>query len=569
MIVTGDTLSFDCETTGLKESDRPFAMSVYNGTQVGYLDSRINTKEEIAAQIEQLNMANRIIAQNAKFDLRMLSHWGLNPRGTVSDTEVLGRLVRNDHFTYSLDAQTKRYGLHKDDGVAKYITKNKLFTSEISEFGTKTKLLHFDKVPMEIMRPYAEQDAIATFDLHQKLSGDLDPRSDKVWETEQALTKVCFRMERNGVLVNTHYTREAIKYEEGLVLEAKRQFLLATGKFYDNKKTTLVEVFRKAGETIPKAAKGGDSLTDDILESFTSPAAKIVQTIRHYEKRLSTYYSSFLERIDPIGVLRADMRQAGTATGRFSYREPNLQNVPKEEKSTAPFVVRGCFMPKPGNVFVSMDYKQQEYRLMLAYANHKQLIAEVMAGKDVHQATADLVGISRSNAKTLNFAILYGAGPAKIALMLGIPVHEARKLIERYFNSLMEVEKLIFDVTKKGAAVGHVYNWAGRKLHITSREFAYALPNHLIQGGGADICKIAMVECAKIIPNTPVTMVLQIHDAIVFEMPKESIPRYAPVLRQIMIDAFPAKNGMLMDVDIAIGEKSLAERDMVKWKEEA
>jgi DNA polymerase-1 len=563
-------LALDCETSGLREHDRPFSVIIADRDSSYYFDNRLLRDSSIYNVIKDLIRRDTTVAmQNAKFDMRMVGHqWCSVAHAQVEDTEVLGRLVRNDHFTYGLDAQVKRnLGLEKSDEAMKYIAANKLFTMQTSPYKDKReKLLHFDQIPMEVISAYAIKDARLTYDLHSKLIDQLDLKSVPVWQNEKELTKVCYAMERRGITVNVDYTKQALEYESGLIREAKNQFHMATGQVYDNKKTTLVEIFKKAGETVPLTEKGNDQLTDDVLESFTSPAAKLVQKIRFHEKRISTYYSSFLELSDSNNVIHADMRQAGTTTGRFSYREPNLQNIPKEEDSTDQFVVRGCFKPRPGYAFVSMDYKQQEYRLMLAYAKHTELIRQVMGGADVHQATADLVGISRKHAKTLNFAILYGAGAEKIAWMLGITIQEAAALKKKYFDKLLEVEKLIFDITKIGGARGYVYNWLGRKLCISNRDFSYTLPNHLIQSGGADICKLAMVGCHDYLRNYDSSMVLQIHDAIVFEMKLDEMDHLIPRLKKIMIDVFPGKNGMRMDVDVTVSNVSLAERDMVTWR---
>jgi DNA polymerase-1 len=191
-----------------------------------------------------------------------------------------------------------------------------------------------------------------------------------------------------------------------------------------------------------------------------------------------------------------------------------------------------------------MDYKQQEYRLMLAYAKHWRLIEQVMAGMDVHQATAEMVGISRKHAKTLNFAVLYGAGADKIAAMLGVPVEQAAMLKKQYFAKLLEVKILINEIQNKGKGRGHVYNWLGRKLGITHPDFAYTLPNHLIQSGGADICKVAMAKCHAQLQGYDAHMVLQVHDALYFEMCKEDMDTLIPVLRKAMIDSFPGMNGI-------------------------
>ncbi len=564
------TLSLDTESTGLSEKDRPFALIVSDGVNTDYLDERVHSREQIARQIDALMGCRTLIAQNAKFDLRMLQHWGFDLAkygGKVADTAVLGRLVRNDHMSYSLADAGARIGFPKSDEVKKYIGKHHLYTFRNSQYKSKrAKDMHFDRVPIDIMERYAKNDAYVTFKLYEKLLPQLDPRSVDVWEMECALTPVLFDMERAGIRVNVPYVERAIEHEMGLIREAKSQFLLATGREYDNSKTMLVEVFSAAGETIRKTSKGNDSLTDDDLERFTSPAAQLVQRIRHHEKRVGTYYSSFIELRDSDDILHADIWQSGTTTGRLSYRDPNLQNCPKEEDSVEPFVVRGSFMPREGNIFVSIDYKQQEYRLMLAYAKHRRLIEEVMAGKDVHQATADLVRISRHQAKTLNFAILYGAGPDKISQMLGISIYEARILREKYFNSLMEVEQLIFNIVKRGQGCGFVFNWFGRKLHINHRDFAYKLPNYVMQGGGADICKLAMVSCSRLLGGTDIKMVLQVHDALIFEGPKEQFKKILPDITKAMNDVFPEKAGMRMDVDVTWSAESLAERQMAPWE---
>ena len=551
-------IALDTETNGLYEQHRPFALIASNHSRSFYFDNRILPDSAIRkVTTEILNYVPTKIFQNAKFDLKMAGkQWGLTTFGSIEDTEILGRLVRNDHLKYSLADQAKREGLYKSrDEVETFIKKNKIKKEETG----------YSQVPLGILAPYALNDGSVTLQLKNKLLPQLDPRSFPVWEMEKLLTKVCYKMERVGAMIDRTYTQAAKEYDERLIREAKHQFHLATGTVYDNKKSTLVDIFKKAGEIIPKTEKGNDSFTDDVLESFTSPAAKLVQKIRFYEKRVSTYYDNFLALADENDVIHPDMRQAGTVTGRFAYRDPNLQNLPKDEDSVEQFVVRGCFKPRPGYVLVAMDYKQQEYRLMLAYAKHYRLIEAVMGGADVHQAMADMVGIKRSEAKTLNFAILYGAGVGKIAAMLGISYEAAKALKDKYFARLLEVKLFINHVIRKGESRGYIYNWLGRKLFINHRDFAYKLPNHLIQGGGADICKTAMVGVDDLIQQFDCNMVLQVHDALYFEMKKEDMPVLIPQIKTIMVDSFPSKNGMLMAVDVKWSEKSLAERDMIEW----
>jgi DNA polymerase-1 len=271
-------------------------------------------------------------------------------------------------------------------------------------------------------------------------------------------------------------------------------------------------------------------------------------------------------------VVRANMRQAGTETGRFSYSNPNLQNLPKEDEPEdlqKPYLVRGCFTPRAGMVYVAKDYEQQEYRLMLDYAGATKLIDAVMGGMDVHQATAQLVGVTRKQAKTLNFAILYGAGADTIAAQLGIPRIEAQHLKDKYFSRIPEVERLIWNVTMTGKQRGYVRNWFGRKCYIANPQWAYILPNHLIQGGCADVIKIAMNRIqAKIEEDkVPVYMLLNVHDELLFEMDPSYIGYVDEVITPIMEQVYTPKRGMKLTTSSSHSFKSYSAKDMVKGLE--
>lgn len=567
-VVSCDTVSCDTETTGLSQVDRLFAIIICTGRDTYYFDKR--ALWDVDTLKKMFNHSCEWVFQNAKFDLRMLAHEGLSPVGTVRDLEVLARLVDNTHFRYSLADIGSRRGLPKSDEVKAYINKHKLYTDVESEYGRgETRLLHFDRVPIDIMQKYAENDARITYDLYKLEMQELDERSVPVLENESRLTKVCAKMEARGIMVDRDYTKRAMAHEQGLVDEAKQLFKDTYGKEYSESKGLLVPIFLAEGMEVPKTDKGNYSLTDEVLEEFTSPAARIIQKVRHYEKRISTYYSAFLEASARDGRIHPDMRQAGTTTGRFSYREPNLQNVPKEddaEDADKAYVVRGCLVPSPGNIFVSLDYSQQEYRLMLSYANEQGLIGLVMAGADLHQATADMVGITRRQAKTLNFAILYGAGPDKIGAMLGISKYEASLLRDRYYSKLPRVEAFISQAIRTGRSRGHLYNWFGRKLRSSGRDFAYKLPNHLIQGGGADTCKKAMADIDALLTSGDYPMILQVHDDLTFDMHPSQL-EVVDKIKGVMDNVFPMKNGMTLTVNVEASTKSLAARDMVTWQE--
>lgn len=551
-------ISLDTETTGLEETDRPFAFIIADEQNVYYFDDRILGK----AHWDELSLfaqtyEGRVILQNAKFDMRMILAMGAYfERAELIDDRTVARILKNNHMNYSLDSQAKRNGMSKSDEVKAYIKEHDLYEERRGE-----KCPRYDWVPLEIMERYAEQDARVTFDLWKIYEPQLDVADRKVLANESKLLRVCFDMERTGVLVNESHTREAMAHDQikaGTYLE---EFHLQSGTPFVNSAKCLAPVFQKAGELLSYTEAGNPSFTDEVLEEYTSPIAQTVRNIRHYQKRISTYYEPYLKLKDARGIIHPTMWPDGTTTGRFSYSDPNLQNIPKDE-DPGEFSVRGCFQPTPGHVFMSFDYSQMEYRMMLAYANERRLIEAVMGGADVHQATADLVGITRSHAKTLNFAILYGAGAEKISHMLGCSVPEAKRLKTRYFLGLPAVERLIDNVITTGKGRGFVNNWFGRKLRADF-DFAYKLPNYLIQGGGADVCKVAMVNLWDNCVVNPGEMVLQIHDQLVFDLHPSRL-HICDKIKQTMEEAFPVMNGMKLLVDVSWSDKSLAEADMKK-----
>jgi len=563
-------LSLDTETTGLSETDFPFALVIAaeEWWKVWYLDLR-ELQWWNRPELQQIfsDQTKTWYMQNAKFDMRMIGMAGYAIEGKIIDINVAARLVRNDHFAYSLEAQAKRFGKEKGaDVIKKHIADNNLYEMRKDFFGVETKQPRYDQVPLPLMYEYAVQDARLTFDLAKHYLAQLSSESLTVLENEAKLTKVCFDMERRGLLLNQEYTIQARYHEMEIVAQRKAEYKEATGQeFVDSAKS-----FQKwIGDRfqLPQTAAGNPSLTKEVLDDIIDEmpedvrvVAKLIKEIRHHEKRINTYYDGYLCAADKDGVVHPTMWQAGTSTGRFSYSNPNLQNIPKEKKSNAPFVVRGCFKPRPGTVFVSFDYAQMEYRLLAAYANESDIIRRVMGGEDFHDVAASMFGVERDPAKTLNFAILYGAGDSKLSRMLGVAQSTAQRLKLKYFLALPRVEKLIDKIKSIGKSRGYVTTWLGRNLY-SDPQGVYALPNHLIQGGGADVVKVAMVNIAREVPTVP--MVLQVHDQLIFEVRPDQYG-LLPKIQELMETAFPPMNGMQLKVDVEWSATSLAVRDMTR-----
>lgn len=557
-------VSLDTETTGLDHHDLPFACIIVDDREVFYFDDREFPNFWSDPRFKLIiNLPRRWIYQNAKFDMMMLERMGITLSNEQHDIAVQARIQRNDHLTYTLDAQGKRIKDFKKDTVKEYIVEHDLYEIRRNYFGEEYKQPQFDKVPLHIMQPYAEQDARLTLNLYHHYNNLMDEEDQKVMDMERRLTPVLYQMERTGVTLCMNTTLKAYFYEKSILASLKEKFTQLTAAEYVNSAKSIQKVLSCQ---LPTTDKGNPSLTDEAIEDIIASDASdtdksivlLVQDIRHYDKRISTYYESFLNKVAPDGTIKCNMHQAGTRTGRMSSSNPNLQNVPKEEDSTAQFVIRECFIPRAGHVFVSFDYAQMEYRMMAAYANQTDIIQKVMDGVDFHQATAEMFSVTRKTAKTLNFMILYGGGDAKLAAALNIPLTEARRLKLKYFMALPKVQDLVEAVIRTAKSRGYVKNWLGRKLH-TLPEFAYAAPNHLIQGGGADVVKLAMVHIAE---ELDLKMILQVHDQLVFDMTPDQF-KYIPRIKEIM-ESIWEMNGMKLTVDVSWSDKSLAERDMKK-----
>jgi DNA polymerase-1 len=576
------SLGLDTETTGLLWSDRLFNLIISTNDEefVFWFGGKDVPQELLLPKAETFTSLARLFSceyrewfiQNAKFDLRMLCHEGARIAGRIYCTNAQGRLFKNNRLgkkPYSLAMQSRDYlGQEKDNKAEKYIKENKLKTLvAMPGKGTQYEVHHYDKIPFNIMADYAARDGRLHYDLGMYLKKNMPTSIQPLSLVEQKVTKVLLDMEILGIKINRDYTRSAMIYEESLLLEAKTSFLAQTGYEYANDKKLLCKIFESEGAKIPTTAKGNPSLTDDTLEEIDSPAAEAVRLIRGIEKRISTYYSSFLFFADRNDIIHADFRQGGTETGRLSCGDPNLQNLPAEdedEDKKKPFWVRGCFQPRPGMMFSSVDFKQQEFRMLAAYAGETELIKKIMEGADVHQATADLVGITRKQAKTLNFALIYGMGVAKLARALNISLAEAKVLRQRYFARFPKIESFLLLVADTGQKRGFVRTWAGRRQHLFSPEYSYILPNHLIQGGCADVLKYSMAKIGEHSGIKEVPMVVNIHDELIFEHKPEHIDIIKDY-RGIMESVFPQKNGMILHTDHSISYTSLAKLDMEKY----
>lgn len=394
-------------------------------------------------------------------------------------------------------------------------------------------------------------------------------------EIEMPLAAVLADMEETGFLID-----RAGLAEYGEVLSKKSAALAAEicaeagVEFNINSPKQLGEVlFERLSLPYGKKTKTGYSTNADILEKL-APEHKIVRDVLEYRKLTklySTYVVGLLKVADDGGRIHTLFKQTGTATGRLSSAEPNLQNIPIRTDEGRE--LRKYFLAAPGRVLIDADYSQIELRLLAHISGDKTMIDAFTNGADIHTSTAAAVfGVApedvtpelRKRAKAVNFGIVYGIGDFSLAGDLGIPVKQARAYIESYLASYPDVAAYLKDIVAEAHAKGYVTTLFGRRRYIPEisghnamqRKFGERVAmNSPIQGSAADIVKLAMLGVSRRIAaeRLDAALILQVHDELIVEASKKDAERAAVILREEMEGA--VKLSVPLTVDLSIGER--------------
>ena len=577
--------------------------------------------EEVVEPLKELfaDTSKTWYAHNAIFDCIMLKEsFDIDVKGKVFCTFAQGRVEYNEHMQYSLEASLKRMGgEQKNDLVSRYI-KDRGLTSEIQIADKKEcyKVLHFDRIPLPLISEYALTDARCTYGLGERLSRSIAKKSEgtngeqaslaKVKENEMALHHAIVRSTGRGVLLDVPYIKKAISYERDRLHCAIREFESVSGVKYVNHFKTFERVFAEERHSFSfgektKTGQINPIFDESTLKTFTNPLAKEVLKARDAQGKLN-FYNSYLFYKDKNDVLHPNMVSGGTNTGRFSSNEPNMQNITSEDLCAClgcgkgyehitticekcggsdfdrpEFLVRRAFIPRPDFVFFNPDYSSQEYRMMLDMAkrlydayrertglppigmDYYELLRKIKEENyDVHQATAELVGVSRTEAKTVNFALLYGAGVNKMADQLDISSEQSADLRSKYFKALPYVQFFIKTASRTAETRGFVKNWLGRHNYM-ARDWAYKAPNQLIQGGCADVMKVAMVQVDSMLQSTRSHQLLSIHDELIIETHYSDIDKVPNKIIDIMESVYPY-NYLPLTASAEWSEISLADK---------
>nr|MCU0355248.1 DNA polymerase I [Cytophagales bacterium] len=510
------------------------------------------------------------IGQNIKYDLIVLKHYGVEVRGPLFDTMLAHYLLEPE-------------GRHNMDILAEnYLNYTPVSIEEL--IGKKGKnQLSMREVPVEQVAEYAGEDADVTLQLRDVFAPKLqaDGLEKLFWEVETPLVPVLADIEHAGVRVDVGTLRDLSQSLEGDLrgLEEKL-YELAGQPFNINSPKQLGDILFDKLKLDPdaKRTKTGQYATGEDVLSKLEDRHEIIRNIldfRELQKLKSTYIDALPALIHPTdGRIHTSFNQAVTATGRLSSTNPNLQNIPiRTERGRE---VRKAFVARDADhVILSADYSQIELRLMAAFSGDPTMTEAFRTGRDIHTSTASKVfkvpldavdSEMRRRAKTINFGIIYGISAFGLSQRLNIPRKEAGEIIEAYFQEFPQVKQFIDDSIAKAREKEYVETVLGRRRYLrginsrnqTDRGFAERnAVNAPLQGTAADIIKLAMIRIHDFLKREKLRsrMILQVHDELVFDVPRTELDMVKPQVEELMKNALPL--AVPMEIGIGTGDNWL------------
>tara|TARA_R100000781_G_scaffold114387_2_gene85055 strand:- start:329 stop:2212 length:1884 start_codon:yes stop_codon:yes gene_type:complete len=520
------------------------------------------------------------VFHNASYDIGWLRAHGIVVYGQIADTMVAAALIDENRRTYSLNALSVDYlsELKSEAGLRE----------AAEDWGIDAKGEMY-KLPAKFVGPYAEQDAILTYKLWQRFKTEITKQDlTDVWEMEMELLPILIQMRAKGVRVDlegaNNLKKEFLEKEKKALLKIKK----AAGMEVDIwAARSIAKAFDKLKISYPLTEKAKEpSFTQNWLTNCEEPIAGLIREAREVNKFHSTFIDSIF-KFEHNGRVHAEINQlkgdaGGTVSGRLSYAHPNLQQIPARNKELGPRI-RSLFLPDKNCRWGSFDYSQQEPRLVVHYASSigfegsEELVeAYHNENTDFHQTVADMAGIPRSQAKTINLGIFYGMGKNKLSRELGIDKQQAEQILQEYNRRVPFVKQLANKASDSANKNGAIWTLKGRKCRFDSwepssfgihkatnfedavnkygknsikRAMTYKALNRLIQGSAADQVKQAMINCAK----KNYYPLIQIHDELCFSIPYERLDPACKEIREIMEVCIPELK-VPSKVDIAVGK---------------
>jgi DNA polymerase-1 len=537
-------------------NDFPFCISISDGINSYAVYDTLENKFTEFKKLAPLLM-DRSIAKcghNMNFDLHMLANANIDMRGRFYDTSYMSKLTRADAFTHNLlDISTEIY----DEAEYPTVTK---FERMVGSYKAQYRITDYRMFPKELMTQYTCADTWNAIWVLKKLYKKLIENDQlDLFNIESEVLLVTYRMERQGIVLDPEYGPELIAELKNEVDEAERKiYETAGGMFNINSSKQLETVLTKLGygrhikyksPTDAMLAKGivdgnpsFDKFQMERLEELGVPLIKDIQQFRKSEKLLNTFAIKLYELCDAGNVVHCNINTMEAKTGRFSISNPSMQNMPRRSDSR----VRQAFVAPEGYTLYDFDFKAQESLIMTHYSRAPYLLDIVNNGGDIHRAVAAIIydvpldqvdKKLRDIAKSVEFAIVYGAGPDRVKAMTGLTLEEARSAIVTFKRRVPEVEMFIKTANRVIKERGCIKTILGRRVY-GERGREYACVNYLCQGSAADSTKQRMIYIYRFLKanNYKTMMILQVHDSLLQQVYNEEADEIIPYLRWLQTE---------------------------------
>jgi DNA polymerase-1 len=570
------SVCFDTETTGLKALEvELIGISFSWETGKGYYVSFPDDQSETLAVLEEFrsffeNKSIEKIGHNLKYDIKVLSNYGMPVKGPLFDTMIAHYLINPD-MRHGMDILAETYLNYQPVSITKLIGKK-----------GKNQLSMRD-IPLNDQTEYAVEDADITLQLKKHFIEELKKGNViKLFnEIELPLVSVLTAMEIEGINLNTNFlnelsiqlTNDINRLEKTIFDQAGEEFNIASPKQLG---VVLFENMKLVDK--PKKTKTGQySTAEDVLSNLSKDHEIIANVLeyRQFKKLQSTYVDALPNEINPnTGRVHTAYAQAVAATGRLSSTNPNLQNIPiRTERGKQ---VRKAFIPRDENyVLLAADYSQIELRIIAALSEEETMIEAFKNGEDIHASTAakvfnvplsEVTREQRSNAKTVNFGIVYGVSAFGLSNQTDLTRKESKELIDLYYETYPKLKNYMSAQVDFARDNGYVETVLQRRRYLKDINSRNAIVrgaaernavNAPIQGSAADIIKIAMIKIFKRFEKEGFKskMLLQVHDELVFDAHKDELEIIKPIIKYEMEHAFEMI--VPLDVEMGIGENWL------------
>ena len=569
------TLVFDLETTSLNAHLAEivgFALS-YSGSAAIYVPVAhryLGVPKQLSLD-SVLSILGPILSskdipkagQNIKYDMNVLAKYQIFVEGVRDDSMLQAYVLDASRGSFSMDSLSKELLQHEP-------------VSYKSLTGTGKSQIGFDEVPIDAAANYAAEDA----DITERLCDLQKPKLEKSGvehiykDLELPLLSVLSRMECRGIKVDTDALQDMSKeFQQKLnTIESKCEEIIGSRINLNSPKQLAKVFFEDLKYPVIKKTKTGYSTDHEVLETLAQDyeLPKVILEFRMLSKLKSTYVDALPKLVNQrTGRVHTTFNQTGTATGRLSSTEPNLQNIPiRGEEGRR---IRRAFIPEDGSILIAADYSQVELRVMAHLCGDPSFIEAFQNGEDIHSRTAREIltdgnepsSDDRRKAKAINFGILYGLSEFGLAKQLDIKRSEAREFITKYFARYPGIRTYLDQTIETGRDLGYVSTLLGRRRFLPDlksrngsiRQAAERIAmNTPIQGSAADIIKLAMlrVDAAMTKRGLESRLLLQVHDELVVEAKESEIDEVESLLKTEMSQAM--KLDVPLDVDVGRGE---------------